>query len=225
MLHGKLKNNRKFTRQLTEPVSARGPHSEEPAQLYVIFRQLWRCLVTSLLASCHWGNNIISMQSQWIFPISALQLTPSVVTSSYTVAKELYDRSRGVEFLFRLGSSLGLLALCLLLPLDLLFTHVLSRRPTSAMFTAATWFHRFFMRYSMEDYHRQVFFISQFSDDADDVSSRTLQLPAYSLQPKRRNVGANFATLQECARLRLQGKMFRSYTARVQHVSYFCCSN
>ncbi|KAG2368520.1 cyclin-like protein [Suillus spraguei] len=80
-------------------------------------------------------DNIIIMQSQWIFPISALQLTPSVVTSSYTVAKELYDRSRGVEFLFRLGSSLGL--------------------PTSAMFTAATWFHRFFMRYSMEDYHRQ----------------------------------------------------------------------
>jgi hypothetical protein len=26
------------------------------------------------------------------------------------------------------------------------------------MFTAAIWFHRFFMRYSMEDYHRQVFF-------------------------------------------------------------------
>lgn len=24
------------------------------------------------------------------------------------------------------------------------------------MFTAATWFHRFFMRYSLEDYHRQV---------------------------------------------------------------------
>jgi hypothetical protein len=51
------------------------------------------------------------MQSQWVFPLSALQQTPSVVTSSYTVAKELYDRSRGVEFLFRLGSSLGLLAL------------------------------------------------------------------------------------------------------------------
>lgn len=49
------------------------------------------------------------MQSQWLFPVSALQVTPSVVTSSYTVAKELYDRSRGVEFLFRLGSSLGLL--------------------------------------------------------------------------------------------------------------------
>jgi hypothetical protein len=24
------------------------------------------------------------------------------------------------------------------------------------MFTAATWFHRFYMRYSMEDFHRQV---------------------------------------------------------------------
>ncbi|PPR06637.1 hypothetical protein CVT26_001179 [Gymnopilus dilepis] len=27
--------------------------------------------------------------------------------------------------------------------------------PTSAMCTAATWFHRFYMRYSMEDFHRQ----------------------------------------------------------------------
>jgi hypothetical protein len=30
-----------------------------------------------------------------------------------------------------------------------------SHRPSSAMFTAATWFHRFFMRFSMEDFHRQ----------------------------------------------------------------------
>ncbi|KIJ69436.1 hypothetical protein HYDPIDRAFT_79510 [Hydnomerulius pinastri MD-312] len=79
--------------------------------------------------------NEFSVPSQWIFPIDALQHTPSVATSSYTVGKELYDRARGVEFLFRLGSSLGL--------------------PSSAMFTAATWFHRFFMRFSMEDYHRQ----------------------------------------------------------------------
>lgn len=28
--------------------------------------------------------------------------------------------------------------------------------PTSAMCTAATWFHRFYMRYSMNDFHRQV---------------------------------------------------------------------
>ncbi|KAF9227951.1 cyclin-like protein [Gyrodon lividus] len=77
----------------------------------------------------------LSVPSQWIFTIHALQRTPSITTSTYTIAKELYDRARGVEFLFRLGSSLGL--------------------PSSAMFTAATWFHRFFMRFSMEDYHRQ----------------------------------------------------------------------
>ncbi|KIM65229.1 hypothetical protein SCLCIDRAFT_1212370 [Scleroderma citrinum Foug A] len=77
----------------------------------------------------------MTASAQWIFPVEALHHTPSVDTSNYTVAKELYDRARGVEFLFRLGSSLGL--------------------PSSAMFTAATWFHRFFMRFSMEDYHRQ----------------------------------------------------------------------
>ncbi|KAG6333133.1 hypothetical protein ID866_5960 [Astraeus odoratus] len=77
----------------------------------------------------------MSISAQWIFPVEALHHTPSVATSDYTIGKELYDRARGVEFLFRLGSSLGL--------------------PSSAMFTAATWFHRFFMRFSMEDYHRQ----------------------------------------------------------------------
>jgi hypothetical protein len=46
--------------------------------------------------------------SQWLFPLLALQETPSVTTSNYSAQKELYDRGRGVEFLFRLGSSLGL---------------------------------------------------------------------------------------------------------------------
>ncbi|KAL4265239.1 cyclin family protein [Pleurotus pulmonarius] len=69
--------------------------------------------------------------TQWLFPISALENTPT----EWALQKELYDRARGVEFLFRLGSSLQL--------------------PTSAMLTAATWFHRFYMRFSMEHYHRQ----------------------------------------------------------------------
>ncbi|KAF7970012.1 hypothetical protein HWV62_25380 [Athelia sp. TMB] len=73
--------------------------------------------------------------SQWIFSTNALLKTPSHTSSGILLDKELYDRSRGVEFLFRLGSSLGL--------------------PSTAMFTAATWFHRFFMRYSLEDYHRE----------------------------------------------------------------------
>ncbi|GLB34981.1 putative cyclin family protein [Lyophyllum shimeji] len=79
-----------------------------------------------------WMVAIMPPSSQWIFQLSALHMTPS---TGLPIDKQLYDRARGVEFLFRLGSSLGL--------------------PSSAMFTAATWFHRFYMRYSMEDFHRQ----------------------------------------------------------------------
>ncbi|KAI0361993.1 cyclin-like protein [Trametes cingulata] len=81
------------------------------------------------------ATNPAAASSQWLFPVSALHNTPSRTTSNIPLEKELYDRSRGVEFLYRLGVSLGL--------------------PSSAMYTAATWFHRFYMRYSMEDYHRQ----------------------------------------------------------------------
>src|ERR1700722_10229727 len=49
-----------------------------------------------------------STHPQWLFPIAALQSTPTVSTSKYTLQRELYDRARGVEFLFRLGSSLNL---------------------------------------------------------------------------------------------------------------------
>ncbi len=42
--------------------------------------------------------------TQWLFPISALENTPT----EWALQKELYDRARGVEFLFRLGSSLQL---------------------------------------------------------------------------------------------------------------------
>ena len=47
--------------------------------------------------------------AQWLFPLSALiHSTPSRTTSNIPVEKELYDRARGVEFLFRLAVSLGL---------------------------------------------------------------------------------------------------------------------
>lgn len=50
--------------------------------------------------------------SQWLFPVSAIvEATPSRTTSSISVEKELYDRARGVEFLFRLGVTLGLYVL------------------------------------------------------------------------------------------------------------------
>jgi hypothetical protein len=44
------------------------------------------------------------MNDQWLFPLSALHETPS----NWHIEKEMYDRARGIEFLFRLGSSLAL---------------------------------------------------------------------------------------------------------------------
>ncbi|KAI9509357.1 cyclin-like protein [Russula earlei] len=75
-----------------------------------------------------------SHHSQWLFPISTLSCTPTAQERS--LHEEMYDRSRGIEFLFRLGTTIGL--------------------HSPGLFTAATWFHRFFMRYSMLDYHRQT---------------------------------------------------------------------
>lgn len=43
-------------------------------------------------------------ESQWLFTLDALDSTPSICSRE----KELYDRGRGVEFLFRLGASLAL---------------------------------------------------------------------------------------------------------------------
>lgn len=92
--------------------------------------------------------------SQWIFPVSALDNTPSVQSQHFTRDKELYDRSRAVELLFRLGSTLQLSVLVLsTAPPRLIYGN---DRPSAAMFTAATWLHRFYMRFSMQDYHRQV---------------------------------------------------------------------
>lgn len=75
-----------------------------------------------------------TVHSQWLFPISALSRTPTAQDRS--LHEEMYDRSRGIEFLYRLGCSIGL--------------------HSPGLFTAATWFHRFFMRFSMLDYHRQT---------------------------------------------------------------------
>ncbi|KAK7467105.1 hypothetical protein VKT23_004165 [Stygiomarasmius scandens] len=68
---------------------------------------------------------------KWLFPLSALE----AVTSPAPLDKALYDLARGVEFLFRLGTSLKL--------------------PSPALFTAATWFYRFYLRFSMSEFHRQ----------------------------------------------------------------------
>lgn len=44
--------------------------------------------------------------SQWIFPIAALEQTPTALERS--LEEEMYNRNRGIEFLFRLGTSIAL---------------------------------------------------------------------------------------------------------------------
>ncbi len=96
--------------------------------------------------------------SQWVFPISALSCTPTAQERS--LHEEMYDRSRGIEFLYRLGTSIGLFVRSTLpTPVSVRYAQpnpCLSLSHSPGLFTAATWFHRFFMRYSMLDYHRQV---------------------------------------------------------------------
>jgi hypothetical protein len=50
---------------------------------------------------------LMAAQSQWLFSPDALAHTPTVA-AGWSVDKEVYDRARGVELLFRLGSSLAL---------------------------------------------------------------------------------------------------------------------
>ncbi|KAI0281367.1 hypothetical protein BGY98DRAFT_1094861 [Russula aff. rugulosa BPL654] len=96
--------------------------------------------------------------SQWVFPISALSCTPTAQERS--LHEEMYDRSRGIEFLYRLGTSIGLFVRSTLPnPRFCRYAQTnpcLSLSHSPGLFTAATWFHRFFMRYSMLDYHRQT---------------------------------------------------------------------
>jgi hypothetical protein len=54
-----------------------------------------------------------SAPSQWLFPLSALSCTPTAQERS--LHEEMYDRSRGIEFLYRLGTSIGLFV-CLISP-------------------------------------------------------------------------------------------------------------
>ncbi|KZT33020.1 cyclin-like protein [Sistotremastrum suecicum HHB10207 ss-3] len=80
------------------------------------------------------SKEIKDTRSQWLFDPGALWKTPSIVFSSISRERELLDRARGVEFIFRVGVQLQI--------------------SLTAMLTAATYFHRFYMRYSFGDFHR-----------------------------------------------------------------------
>lgn len=48
------------------------------------------------------------MDSQWLFPLSALSNTPSREISNIPLESELRERTKGIEFLFRVAAQLGL---------------------------------------------------------------------------------------------------------------------
>lgn len=48
------------------------------------------------------------MDSQWLFPLSALSNTPSREFSNIALDIELRERAKGVEFLFRVAAQLAL---------------------------------------------------------------------------------------------------------------------
>lgn len=48
------------------------------------------------------------MDSQWLFPFSALSNTPSWEASGIPLETELRERAKGIEFLFRVAAQLGL---------------------------------------------------------------------------------------------------------------------
>jgi len=66
--------------------------------------------------------------SQWLFPISTLACTPT--SQERTLHEEMYDRSRGIEFLYRLGTSIGLFV-CLIFftPIPSMCSTLISPQP------------------------------------------------------------------------------------------------
>lgn len=100
------------------------------------------------------------MDAQWLFPFSALSHTPSKVTSGISLYNELFERAKGVEFIYRVAAHLQL---------------------TSVVLSAAAhYFHRFYMRYSFEDYPRQeVAAASLFLATKTEENSRKLRDVSY----------------------------------------------
>lgn len=87
---------------------------------------------------------IMDSSDQWLFPLSALRDTPSEIT----LQEEMSRRQKGVDWLFRVGVSLGM-SVSSLSPSHLL---TLAYRGLGPCLTAAAFFHRFYMRRMLEDY-------------------------------------------------------------------------
>ena len=92
------------------------------------------------------------MNPQWQFQLEALRHTPSAIS----IVEEMSRRQRGVDWLMRMGATLNMYTVqpkCLQTLSDLL---MLVPRGLGPCLTAATYFHRFYMRRMLEDYNELV---------------------------------------------------------------------
>ncbi|KIJ44364.1 hypothetical protein M422DRAFT_228474 [Sphaerobolus stellatus SS14] len=103
---------------------------------------------------------ILEPDTQWLFPLSAFQHTPSWELTRVGLDYELKERVKGVEFIFRVAAQLKL---------------------GIPVFSAASqYFHRFYMRYSVAEYTRQdVAAASLFLACKTEEHSRKLKDVAY----------------------------------------------
>lgn len=187
-------------------------------------RDRWVALVLAsyrLLAIMGAPPNEYSVPPQWVFPIDALRYTPSVATSGYAVGKELYDRARGVEFLFRLGSSLGLLAV----PVVLFMSAIL-------IFSCLPILQAFLCDVHRSDLVSPIFHevlygrLSQTGALSPSAivcvlrrrSDRTSLLHAYFWRPRLRNVAESYVMSRGCANPRSPERTCRTYRPRVWQV-------
>ena len=103
-------------------------------------------------------------RSQWYFDLEHLYKTPSAEDGKL-IQDELMERNKGVDFMFRVGITLGLyvFARCPVPRAARRLTHDLSlcvRSSLTPLYTAATYLHRFYMRHSLEDYNYHVRLVS-----------------------------------------------------------------
>ena len=140
------------------------------------------------------------MASQWLFSLPALSTTPSVCL----LEKEFYDRARGVEFLFRLGSSLALSAPILiqtehhLTCTIVLLLHYARLQPGSIASTCGILWKIFTVRYVDLDCMGQLFIPKQdvaascvFLATKTEECGRKLRDVARVYQAKVKNIDVN----------------------------------
>jgi protein BUR2 len=100
---------------------------------------------------------------QWYYTLAEMRRSPSAL-AGYTLDSEMYERSKGCNFVYNVGHLLKL--------------------PQITIATAAVFLHRFYMRHSLKEYHYYVGCLVC-------LIARKLELLVYFLLPRLRNRAAS----------------------------------